>query len=274
MSSPIALVFDFDDTLAPDSTSGFLKTLGIDAPKFWTETVQPLVNVGWDPVPAYLHSMIGLGITKKALNEWGAQVPIYDGVEETFQRLQAHLKSLAPNVSLEFYLISSGIGDILRHTKIAHHFNDIWSCDFVYDDSGHACFPKRLVSFTDKTRYLFQISKGIYGDRAKGRPFDVNLKVERTKRRVPFNQMIFVGDGYTDIPCFSVVRKFGGISIGVYDIHDRESWGRSWGFIEERRVSNLVPADYSEKSALTHSLMMAIESMARRMELAEQTYQG
>ena len=86
--------------------------------------------------------------------------------------------------------------------------------------------------------------------------------------------MIFVGDGYTDIPCFSLVRKQGGVAIGVYDPEDRERWGRAWGFIEDGRVSNLVPADYAKGSALSNSLTMAVESMANRIALRRSTYQG
>jgi hypothetical protein len=139
---------------------------------------------------------------------------------------------------------------------------------------GTVLFPKKIVSFTDKTRYLFHVQKGIFGPDFRGKPFDVNKKFDESSIRVPLNQMIFVGDGYTDIPCFSLVRKSGGIAIGVYDRENREKWGRAWGFIEDGRVSNLVPADYGEKSALSDSLIMAVESMASRISLAAHTYQG
>ena len=92
--------------------------------------------------------------------------------------------------------------------------------------------------------------------------------------RVPASQMIMVGDGYTDIPCFSLVRREQGIAIGVYDRKNRDRWGRAWGFIEDGRVSNLVPTDYREGSALSDSLMMAVESIASRISLASHTYQG
>jgi hypothetical protein len=86
--------------------------------------------------------------------------------------------------------------------------------------------------------------------------------------------MIFVGDGLTDVPCFSLIRKNGGIAIGVFDRHEKEKWGRAWGFIEEGRVSNLVPADFRQGSALSFSLMMAVGNMAQKIKLSAQTYQG
>ena len=191
-----------------------------------------------------------------------------------FNRVRRHALSTHDKVIVEFYLISSGIGDILRNTNLASYFSDIWSCDFHYGKDGKIAFPRNIVSFTDKTRYLFQISKGITGSRVRGKPFDVNKKVDHSKLRVPFDQMIFVGDGLTDVPCFSLVRKNGGIAIGVFDKHEKEKWGRAWGFIEDGRVSNLVPADFSKDSALSLSLMMAVENMAKKIKLNGQTYQG
>jgi phosphoserine phosphatase len=279
MSNTIAFIFDFDDTLAPDSTSGFLHHFGVDVQAFWKKDVQELIEKDWDPIPAYLYQMIRLSnnskrITREALAEWAKQITYYPGVENIFDSLRQHAKAVDPTLKLEFYLISSGIAGILRHTSIAKHFEDIWACDFDYDDEGQILFPKKVVSFTDKTRYIFHISKGIFGEKSRGRPFDVNQKVESRDLRVPLNQMIFVGDGYTDIPCFSLVRKGGGIAIGVYDSDNRDKWGRAWGFIEQQRVSNLVPADYTPKSALANSLMMSIESIVRRVELNRLTYQG
>ncbi len=281
MQEIIAIIFDFDDTLAPDSTSGYLDSIGIEVPLFWQNEVQPLLEDDWDPVPAYLYKMIEQSnsgkispITQTSLADWGKQIEFYEGVEEVFDRLRDHARTVKHRLSIEFYLISSGIGEILRHTKIAHQFSDIWACDFIYNEAGHISFPKRIVSFTDKTRYLYHIKKGIFGPSSRGKPFDVNRKWNRQHVRIPFDRMIVVGDGYTDIPCFSLIRKQGGVAIGVYDNDNREKWGRAWGFIEDGRVSNLVPADYRNKSALSNSLMMAVESIANKISLVSYTYQG
>jgi phosphoserine phosphatase len=281
MQETIAVIFDFDDTLGPDSTSGLLQLLGVDVQRFWKEEVQRLLDEDWDPVPAYLTQMVALmragripSLSKATFEDWGKRLPLYQGVTGVFNRLRQHAKAINPRASVEFYLISSGIEEILRATPIAGEFQDIWACQFAYDDSGLASQLKKVVSFTDKTRYIFQVQKGIFGRQVRGRPFEVNRKVPERDIRVPLNQMIFVGDGYTDIPCFSLIRKGGGIAIGVYDRDHREKWGRAWGFIEDGRVSNLAPADFSERSALSDSLHMAIESMAGRIALNARTYQG
>jgi len=282
MSDVIALIFDFDDTLAPDSTSGLLADMGVDAAHFWSQEVGPLLaEHDWDPVPAYLYKLIELSrsgrhgaVTRQRLEEWGRRLPLHDGVQTLFNRLREVVRKNHPQVQLEFYLISSGIGDVVRNTAIAHEFTDIWASEFIYDEQGAILFPKRIVSFTDKTRYLFHIQKGIVGAASRNKPFEVNKKVDQDKLRVPFQQMIFVGDGYTDIPCFSLIRRSGGVAFGVWDPRHRDKRSRAWGFIQEGRVSNLNQARYDEEAELYQWLEEAVESLAGRISLNSRIYGG
>jgi len=282
MADVVALVFDFDDTLAPDSTSGFLQDMGVDPAAFWRDEVNPLLDhEDWDPVPAYLYRMLELSrsgchgpITRDRLRDWGARLPLHEGVGTLFERLRARLRQAHPTVQLECYLISSGIGDVLRATPIAGQFTDIWASEFHYDAQGAIAFPRRIVSFTDKTRYLFHIQKGIIGPGSRNKPFEVNRKVDADKLRVPLDQMIFVGDGYTDIPCFSLVRRSGGVAFGVWDPRHKEKRSRAWGFIEDGRVSNLNQARFGEDAELYQWLEAAVESLASKIVLRARTYRG
>ena len=281
MQERIAVVFDFDDTLGPDSTTGFLKHAGIeDIEGFWKE-VGTLMLDDWDPVPAYLNHMIEASndkrmspMTKDALIAWGQELPLFDGVEHVFSHLRAVAKESNPRVSLEFYLISSGIGDVLRNTRIADEFTDIWASEFHYDENGHAGTAKKIISFTDKTRYIFQIQKGIIGKASRSKPFEVNKKVPSDQIRIPLNQMIFVGDGYTDIPCFSLIKQQGGIPVAVYDQRHTEKWGNAFQFVTDGRVSNLHSANYKQDSDLTNFLSMAVRSLAQRIAVSANSYQG
>lgn len=271
MSQKIALIFDFDDTLAHDSTTDFLKSIGIDTQHFWKSKVDPLIEQGWDPIPAYLYMMIeesksrpaSQRITEEKLKAFGSQVRLFDGVQRLFSNLRKHVAEKPDSIQLEFFLISSGIGDVLRHTKIASQFTDIWSSDFHYNEKGEIYFPKRIVSFTDKTRYIFSISKGLIGEEFKNKPFDVNNKTQ--KFHIPFDQMIFTGDGLTDVPCFSLIKKYKGITFGVYDPNRQDKWGRAWKFIQDQRVTGLLPADYSKNSALMNNLLMALDGMVQKI---------
>jgi len=282
MHETIAVVFDFDDTLAPDSTSGYLREAGIvDLASFWKGEVASLTDDDWDPVPAYLYKMIEASkssriplVTKSGLMDWGSRLPLHEGVPGIFSHLRSVAKEANPRASLEFYLISSGIGDILRQTAIAKEFTDIWASEFAYGLDGGIDFPKKIVSFTDKTRYLFHIQKGLIGPQSRGKPFDVNKKLKAEQIRVPIRHMIFVGDGYTDIPCFSLVKKDGGVSIAVFDKNHAEKWGSAYQFVHDGRVSNLLSANYSDQSDLTIFLGMAVRKLAADITIFNGTYQG
>jgi FMN phosphatase YigB (HAD superfamily) len=270
MQPRVGIVFDFDGTLAPDSTSAFLRHRGFDAESFWNRDVQARMDDGWDPVPAYLYELWrlsraggGTPITKEDFRSFGAGMKLYEGAEGIFQRISRRIEADHPGISAEFYLISSGIGDILRATKIAGQFVGIWASDFHYGDDGGLEFPSNIVSFTDKTRYLFGLSKGFVGEGYLGKPFEVNRKIPFDQIRIPLDQVIFVGDGYTDIPCFHLVRKNRGIAIGVYE-KGREPRDGDLSLIEDGRVEELVPADYSPDSELSALLENAVETVAAK----------
>ncbi|MBU1042969.1 MAG: haloacid dehalogenase-like hydrolase [Candidatus Omnitrophica bacterium] len=281
MINRIGVIFDFDETLTSDSTSCFLESLGLDVQKFWKNEVNPLYQKqGWDPIPAYLYKMIEFSkssvknrITQKKLSEFGKKVKFFNGVQNIFRQLEQSAKEVNNTVEVDFFLISSGIREILMNTKVTKYFKDIWACDFEYNSKGEIVFPKNIVSFTDKTRYLFQISKGIFGPDSRLNPFEVNKKVKTEDLYIPFNQMIIVGDGYTDIPLFSLITRTGGKAIAVYNPEDKRKWPRAWGFVEEKRVSNLVPADYGKKHALNHILTMAVQNLASKLQLDDTIYQ-
>jgi hypothetical protein len=263
----VAIVFDFDGTIAPDSTSGFLRHRGIDPDRFWNVAVQARMDEGWDPVPAYLYELWKLSaekpITKSDFIEFGGSMPFYEGATEVFGRLERHIASAYPGTAVEFYLISSGIGEILRATEVAGRFIGIWASDFNYDSKGALEFPRNIVSFTDKTRYLFGLSKGFVGEGYLDKPFAVNRKVPFDQIRIPLDQVVFVGDGYTDIPCFHLVKKNGGIAIGVFE-KGRKLKSSGLGLIEDNRVSDLVEADYREGSELSLLLEKAVNTVAER----------
>jgi hypothetical protein len=270
----VAVIFDFDDTLAPDSTSQLLESLGVDVPKFWCDEVGPLVRSGWDPVPAYLYRMIEWSnadrfsepLTSESIERMGQKIEFYPGVDTLFTRLQELVTGLSAEVSLEFYVVTSGLERLVAATAIAPMLTQLWGCELHYSDGGHALFPRNLVSFTDKTRYLFHIHKGLVASRAQLDPFAVNTRVPAEQIRVPFSNMIYVGDGFTDVPCFSLVAARNGIPLAVVDPRSRERWGRAWGFIEEKRAMNLCPTDFSSGSPTEMVLSMALQSVCDSIE--------
>ncbi|HEY5656494.1 MAG TPA: haloacid dehalogenase-like hydrolase, partial [Myxococcota bacterium] len=270
----VAVIFDFDDTLAPDSTSQLLAGLGVDVAEFWREDVAPLVRAGWDPVPAYLYALLAASragrfaqpLTRDRLDRAGRAIQRYPGVDTLFTRLRDEAAVDHPGVGIEFYVITSGLERLVAATRVGRELTQLWGCEFHYGNSGEALFPANLVSFTDKTRYLFQIEKGLIAPRTELDAFAVNHKVPEGRERVPFSRMIYVGDGYTDVPCFSLVGKRGGIPIAVVDHQRRERWGRAWGFIEEQRAMNLCLTDYAPGGATETILRMSLQRICESIE--------
>lgn len=263
----IALVFDFDDTLAPDSTSKILEAVDVDPKSFWSRH-RVLMAKGWDQVPAWMNLMMeesrqkGGAITRDLIQEVGRGLSFFRGVQSMFRRYRSLIEDEG-GFKAHFYVVSSGLGDLIRATKIAGRLTDAWGSDFAYDRSGGICAIKNVISFTDKTRYLYQISKGIIGPEARRDPFAVNRR--STDFPVPLKNMIFIGDGYTDIPCFTVVQKAKGRAVAVYDPGNRDKAGKAYGFIDERRVSHLEPAAYSKSSGADSAITLAIGEIRRRV---------
>lgn len=262
----IALIFDFDETLVEESTSAYLESFGIDINNFWQQTVQSLIQKDWDPVPAYMFRMIEASMqqsmTKSSFISFGKKVIYKKGVKTLFTELKKYVQEQHPKFEIEFYIISSGIGEVIRNTEIAKYFKDIWASDFEYDQDDEIAFPKKILSFTDKTRYIFQISKGMVGEEFRSKPYIVNEKYDSGEYVIPFKNMIYIGDGLTDVPCFSLIKKHQGTAIAVYDAQNTLAFGKAWRFIKEKRVSNLHTANYTKGSDLFNSILMAIDSIA------------
>lgn len=211
-SNRIAVVFDFDDTLVPDTVDSLLKSLGIDAAKFRQERIQPLIDRGWDKILARFYALIEESkrrnnkVTQEYLASFGKQLNPFDGVVEMFDRLRQSAYQINPKVEVEFYLITCGMVEIARHNCIAPHFKATWGCEFSYGKDGGIEFLKKIVTHTEKTRYLFQIAKGVEHHKDDGQTF-VYRDLPPEELHVPLTQIIYVGDGASDIPCFSLMNQ-------------------------------------------------------------------
>lgn len=247
MSAPqniIALVFDFDDTLTDDSTTALLASVGIDPKKFWGTEAKALLDAGWAPTPAYLKLLldnVGAGkpfgkLTNAKLREFGGTLKFYPGLPQIFKDLKKQVaKHTASNPGIEFYVVSGGLQEVIGGSSIAKHLTAYWGCEFA-EERGEIRHLKNIVSFTEKTKYLFQINKGLVADK---NPYTVNEFVEPTQRRIPFENMIYVGDGLTDVPCFSLLKHFRGTSFGVFDATKKDSPKKGLGKTRGPRARDL-----------------------------------
>ena len=270
----LAVVFDFDETLAPDSLAVLLEDLGLDADTFKRERVQPLVDDGWDKYIARAYCLVEESkrrspddkITEERLVKVGRNLKPYEGVPEMFDRLRQCAKGVIDDVEVEFYLISGGFIKMARNTSIANNFKAMWGCQFSYGENGEIKFIKQQMTNTEKTSYLYYLSKGMDADKEKDLMFAYS-SVSKDKLYLPLTQVIYVGDGASDAPCFAVVNQNGGIGIGVYKEKNVDKWSVKDKIDTNQRVDNIAPPDYSENSELMQSLTLAVEGVCKQIAL-------
>jgi hypothetical protein len=230
LTSIIAVVFDFDDTLIPDTTTLLLQEHRIDPTAFWDQ-VKKLVMRGYDHTLAYLKLLLErvgrdkpLGLLTNAdLRQFGSGLDkhFHPGLPQLFDDLQ---KKVAKKfgITVEFYIVSGGLQAIIEGSQIVKkYFTAIYGC--LLEEAGSPpilSHIKRAITFTEKTRYLFEIHKGLNPAVTRKNPYLVNKYIHYSKRRIPFENMIYIGDGYTDIPCLSLLNEIKGVSFGVFDPSD------------------------------------------------------
>jgi len=278
MSAPqniIAVIFDFDDTLTDESTTKLLEAYGIDAKEFWKTQNKVLIEKeGWDPIPAYLKLMLDnvgpgkpLGKIKNSnLRKFGAKLKFYSGVARLFGELRKLVaKHDQSKVTIEFYVITSGLEEIVRGSKIAKELKGIWGCRFA-EARGQIAHIKNVVSFTEKTRFLFEINKGLDDKRKKA--YAVNEDRAQNARRIPFTNMIYVGDGLTDVPCFSLLKNLGGLSIGVFDPKKKGSPKKAYEkLVAPHRVGSLHSPKFGPNDDLGSVLRVMVNRICVEIDL-------
>lgn len=250
-SRPIlALMYDFDKTLCTKDMQeySFIPKVNMDAKDFWKESNALAEEKKMDRVLAYMYLMLDKAkaakqrIWREDFVALGKDLQFFPGVEEWFFRIQQLGDEM--ELDIEHYIISSGLREIIEGSSIFRYFREVFACEFLYDENGVACWPKNAINYTTKTQFLFRINKGVLDI---SNDIDLNKYTPESERPVPFRNMIYIGDGMTDIPCMKLVKVNGGYSIAVYQQGERKKVEE---LLKHDRVDFLAPADYSENSEL------------------------
>ena len=260
----MAICYDFDGTLSPGNMQeyGFMDSLQTTPKKFWYKSNKYAQDNSADLNLAYMKLMIeeahnkNVPFNKEAFCEYGKSVKLYTGVESWFKRINKYGKE--HGIDVKHYVISSGLKEIIECTSIGKYFERIFASAYIYDANGVPCWPANVVNYTSKTQYLFRINKGccdINDNRT------INAYVKDSDRPVPFKNMIFIGDGETDIPAMKMVKVNGGHSIAVYNASKRGKKDKAKHLIAEDRVNIIANADYSNNKTIDQYVKSIINKL-------------
>lgn len=266
----VAFLYDFDKTLCTTDMQdyAFIPSLGYTPAEFWRIANGFGRENHMDALLAYMYTMIdecrkkGVRLDREYLVDCGRAIELFPGVRDWFARINAFGEGLG--VSVEHYVLSSGLKEIIEGSGVAHEFKEIYACEFLYGTDGVAMWPKLDVNFTNKTQFVYRINKGVL-DVANDR--DLNASMPDDSKRVPFTNMIYVGDGLSDVPCMKMMRAYGGQAVAVYQDGNRAGVE---GLLAEGRVDFIFPADYREGTMLDATMKNILRKMAIADVLAEE----
>jgi hypothetical protein len=266
----IAIVCDCDDTLAPDTTAQILTACGIDVYDFYVNRVSVLVDKGYDPAVAYLYELKKVlpNLTRERIQEIGSHLKIFPGIPQLFLDIEKEIREefREEGICVREFIISGGIKDLIISSPLGTVVDHMWGCNFDYNKKGKILCIKNVVSFTEKTRFLFNIQKGLYSNDYDNQPYAVNMWIEPDERPIPFKNMIYLGDGPSDIPCMSIIEAQGsptGKAIGI--LHEKDPL-RTWALSHGRRASPTVPPDFTKEGKYAFNIIReAVRQIAERI---------
>lgn len=264
----MAICYDFDGTLAAGNMQeyDYFPQLGIRPKDFWAEAKERARIQEGDEILAYMCLMLekanadtvkGIQVTKAAFAGYAKKIPLFSGVDEWFGRINAFGKER--NVTVEHFIISSGLREMIDGTSIARHFTKIYASSFHYDQHGVAHWPALALNYTTKTQFLFRINKGqldVWDNSL------INAFQAKDERPVPFERMVYIGDGETDVPCMRLVKDQGGFSISVYKSGAAKKKVAAEKLFADGRVNLIAPADYRAGKILDTQIKAIIDKVA------------
>lgn len=261
----IAIIYDFDGTLSPQPMQEYtiLPKIPIQADRFWSEVRRENKQKEGEEIITYMMLMLKkangaqVKITKADLGRLASNISYYAGVEKFFDRINKFVKNKSEGKArVRHYIISSGLKEILCKIKIKKFFHNIFASEYAYDHYGAAQYPKLVVTDTVKTQFLFRINKG-----KESITESINEWMDEALRPIPFNNIVYIGDGMTDVPCMTVTTKNGGYAIAVYKPRHRKSLQVCRKLFKANRVDFIAAADYRKNSELERYLTTVIESI-------------
>ncbi|MHC4603332.1 MAG: HAD family hydrolase [Planctomycetota bacterium] len=273
----IALVYDFDGTLTPQPMQEYtvLPEIGIKKGKdFWDAVEKESRRTGGEEIVTYMRLMIEMSkhkhfpVTPKILKSLAKNISYYPGVKTFFERMNDYIeKEFDVGVKLRHYVISAGLKEIISGASIAKYFYRIFASEYYYDENNRAIFPKVIVNDTLKTQFIFRINKG-----KESLHENINLYMPPQQRPVPFQNILYIGDGLTDVPCMTVIKKNGGYAIAVFKPGDSKGLKTCKKLLKAKRVDFIAEADYRSKKELGHLVKLLLNNIVEGIRYGKESF--
>ena len=267
----VTIMYDFDETLAPGNMQeyGFIPTLNIDTGEFWKDCYNFAKENNMDSILSYMYLTVqkakdkNLKINREEFLKQGKMINYFNGVEQWFTRINEYGKKLG--LTIEHYIISCGLKEIIEGTSIAKEFKRIYACHFAYDKENNPIWPNLAINYTSKTQYIYRIRKQqldkLYDS------YELNEYINDRSTLIPHANMIYIGDGETDVPCMKIVKNEGGHSVCVYNPNNEKKKKIANKLYKDNRVNFIAPADYSENSKIDNIIKSILEKIALNNKL-------
>ena len=260
----IGIMYDFDKTLSTTDMQNydFIPNLGMTPDEFWGATTVFTEKYGVERILSYMYMMIakakekGIKLTREYLRECGKNIKFYPGVSTWFKRINDYGES--KGVKVEHYLVSSGTMEIVEGCSIFENFTKAWGCEYHYNEEDEPVWPKLAINYTQKTQFYFRISKGVVDVKN-----DTGVNEKTPERRIPYRNIIYMGDGMTDVACMTLVKHNDGTSIAIYPEKDSD---KVKNLYTDGRCSFICRADYSAGSDLEKVIKLVIDRAAMENE--------
>ena len=271
----IAMVYDFDGTLSPQPMQEYtvLPKIGVEPKAFWKQVHDEADATGSDPMLTYMRLMMerlykndDVRVTRDDFAAMASGIQYFPGVEDWFPRINAYVKARGHGrVKVQHYIISAGQKEILDGVSIRKHFKQIYASKYHFNQYGIATFPKRLITDTSKTQFLFRINKG-----KENLSESINEHMPESERPIPFSNMIYLGDGMTDVPSMALAKKSGGHAVAVYNPRVKKTKATCVGLLGAGRVDFIAPADYRASAKLNQRVCLLLDSVIAGIAYAEE----
>ena len=263
----VAIIYDFDKTLCDKDMQeySFIPSLGMETGEFWKKTDEFVIKEKMDKILGCMYMMLNESkksnkyITKEYLRSLGKDINFFPGILDWFERINEY--GNRHGLKIEHYIISSGLREIIKGTEISKYFKEIYACEFLYDERGIAIWPKMSVNYTTKTQFLSRINKGVLDI---SNDILLNEKMLDEDRRISTKNMIYLGDGFTDIPSMRMTRENGGYAIAVYQNNDKHI---VYNLLDDNRIDFYAEANYEENSEIDNLMKNILDEIAMKSKL-------